>query len=225
MRISGAVATGAMALCLFGGWSATAAAQEIIAHGDWPPSTFCNVAFPVKLDAKGNPVKQLIPWSCNDKTSALTVPFGMSVKMCENDGEGPSGLGRCRQYLPGVFYVGDDMNDVGTSFFVDNRMVGYLNSADFPTDWLVGVAGTVDLSSGKGSTGLQLSSSGREVSESYSIDLPASCRSPRVVELTKANDASWGAHVEGQKLKLSLRVRYRHLAGPNNWVGVEIVCK
>src|SRR3989442_133290 len=70
----------------------------------------------------------------------------MSIEVCENGAGDPKGLGKCRRFLPGMNFVGNDLNDKASSFLVDNKMIGYLNSADFEAGYVIGIklVGTSD---------------------------------------------------------------------------------
>jgi hypothetical protein len=188
--------------------------------GDWPPVGHCDFTLYPSHDRQNIPD----PGYCNDTTSGVDVPFGMSVEVCENGVGDPHGLGKCRRFLPGMNNVGDDLNDKASSFLVDNKMVGYMNSADYPTGIKIGInfsgSDFNNLSPG-GSIGYD---EGWFYQNSV-IPLPSSCPNPHIVELTKAGDASWYSKVENNQLKLNLRVKNKSLFGANNWVGVEIVCQ
>src|SRR5437016_51082 len=74
--------------------------------GDWPPTGHCDSTLYPKDGYQGLPNP-----ACNDTASGVDVPFGMSLEICEHDGQGSAGLGKCRRFLPGMSGVGDDMND------------------------------------------------------------------------------------------------------------------
>ena len=185
--------------------------------GDWPPSGRCDFTLP-PTGRQGLPNP-----ACNDTTSGVDVPFGMSIEICEHDGQGSAGLGKCRRFLPGMNFVGDDMNDKGTTFIVEPRMIGYMNSADFPTGIkiFIGLSGS-DFGnlSASGSIGYD----GTWIKEDYSIPLPSSCSAPKVVETTKNGDASWSSSTQSGRLNLHLQIKPKAPFGGNNWVGIEVLC-
>jgi hypothetical protein len=148
----------------------------------------------------------------------------MSIEICEHDGQGSAGLGKCRRFLPGMNSVGEDMNDKGTTFLVEPRMIGYMNSTDFPTGIkiFIGLSGS-DFGNLKpsGSIGYD----GTWIKEEYSIPLPTSCPSPRVVETTKNGDGSWSSSIQNGRLDLRLQIKPKAPLGGNNWVGIEVLCR
>lgn len=194
-----------------------ASAQSVRVFGNWPADSFCVRDFPISAQ------RQVIDGACNDKTSTVQVPFGVSVEVCEHDGQGEAGLGRCRRFLPGTYFVGSDFNDIATSFLVERRMVAYLNSADLPTSWQIGVSlsGPTD---GPLKPGMIIGSDGGGMNMFYDVPLQPGCKHPKLLETTKANQASWSGGVANNRLKLTLHVDYKGLLGANNWVGVEIQC-
>jgi hypothetical protein len=185
--------------------------------GDWPATGRCDFTLLPQDGYQGLPNP-----NCNDSTSAVDVPFGMSLEICEHDGKGSKGLGKCRRFLPGLSTVGEDLNDKATSYKVEKKMIGYLNSKDFDTGIQIGVTanGTIDGPKVKADLGAD----SREIVEDYSIELPPSCPHPTVIEGTKAGDAHWGYSIANNRLTLWLRVKSRGFMGANNWVGVEILC-
>ena len=187
-------------------------------YGNWPPDNLCVRQFA----ASGT--YQIIDAQCNKEISAVEVPFGMSVNICELDGRGSSGRGRCRRFLPGTYFVGTDFNNIATSLLVENKMIAYLNSADLPPSWRI----SLRLSrppEGPLKPGMIVGSDGSGTNMDYDIPLPSSCAHPNLVETTKANSANWNGRVENGRLKLHLRVDFRGLFGADNWVGVEIQCR
>lgn len=78
--------------------------------GDFPATGFCHFSIVPDGQKKG------APNGCNDKISLVTVPIGMSARICEHDGQGSSGWGLCRDFGAGTSYVGNDLNDQGTTF-------------------------------------------------------------------------------------------------------------
>jgi hypothetical protein len=164
--------------------------------------------------------------ACNDTTSGVEVPFGMSIEICEHDGQGSAGLGKCRRFLPGRNGVGDDMNDIGTTFIVDPKMIGYMNSADYPT----GISITIGVSSNNpGVTPLspygKIWYDGTWILQENHIPLPSTCPKPTVVETTKNGDAAWGSSVTNNVLNVWMRIKPKQPFGANNWVGIEIRCQ
>jgi hypothetical protein len=185
-------------------------------YGNWPPDNFCVRQFAASA------THQIIDAPCNEEISAVEVPFGMSVDVCEHDGRGSSGRGKCRRFLPGTYFVGSDFNNIGTSFLVENKMIGYLNSADLPTSWRVRLKRHTE---GPLKPGMIITSDWNGMNMDYDIPLPSSCAHPNLVETTKANSAKWNGRVENGRLKLHLHVDFRGLFGADNWVGVEIKCR
>lgn len=198
--------------------STEASAQVVKLYGNWPPDGFCVRPF------APSPNRQLLDATCNDKTSTVEVPFGLSAELCEHDGQGSSGLGRCRRFLPGTYFVGNDFNDIVTSVLVERRMVAYLSSADLPTSWRVGIS-LSGPTEGPLKPGMIIGSDGGGMNMDYDIPLQPGCGHPRLVELTKANSANWSGGVTNGRLKLHLHVDFKALFGANNWVGVEIQCQ
>jgi hypothetical protein len=165
---------------------------------------------------------------CNDQVSGVDVPFGMSLEICEHDGGSPKGYGKCRRFLPGSSGVGDDMNDKGSVFKVENRMFGYINERDFDSDWDIPIG--ISYSTPAGLLGPIQPMPGRIsartwIDEDYSIPLPSTCPHPVVVELTKNNQAEWDSDLKNNLLHVHLSARKKPMFGEGNWVGIEIVCR
>lgn len=193
----------------------------VIVFGDWLPTGRCDFTLYPREGYQGLPNP-----ACNDTTSGVDVPFGMSLEICEHDGQGSAGLGKCRRFLPGASGVGDDMNDKGTSFKVERRMIGYMNSADYP----IGVRITIGASSNN--PGVQplspygkIGYDGTWITQENHIPLPSSCPNPRVIETTKNGDADWGSSIKNNVLNLWMHIQPKNPIGANNWVGIEIVCQ
>ena len=188
--------------------------------GDWFPTGHCDFTLNPRDGYQGLPNP-----ACNDTTSGVDVPFGMSLEICEHDGQGSPGLGKCRRFLPGRSGVGDDMNDKGTSYKVEKRMFGYLNSADYPTgiSIMIGVSGQ-DPGVGPLSPTGKISYDGTWINQENHIPFSSSCRNPTVVEITRSGDAEWGRSITNNTINTWMRVRPKAPFGANNWVGIEIVC-
>ncbi len=125
--------------------------------------------------------------------------------------------------LPGTYFVGADINDTATSFLAERKMSAYLNSADLPTSWKVGVS-LSGPTEGPLKPGMVLGSDGGGMDMTYDIPLPPECPDPKLEETTKANAAHWSGAVKDGRLRLNLHVDYKSPLGTNNWVGVEIRC-
>ena len=206
-------------------------AQSVKVFGDWPDTGFCDVSFSASGAWQGftGPNAQ-----CNDKTSAVQVPFGMSATLCDNDEAG--GLSPCRHFLPGTYGLDDKFNDKTSVVKAENVMIGYLNSADFPTDWAFGInfsgdpsatppAGfNLSISAGVGSSS-SFGFSDSFVAQGYVVTVPASCVQPDFHVTSQAGVAHWSAYWSpGQPLIVKLWVRNRKLGGANNWIGVQLEC-
>jgi len=191
----------------------------VIIYGDWPDTGRCDFTLTANPQRQGT-----VGAGCNDTATAVYVPFGMSVELCEHDGQSPAGLGKCRRFLPGTTNVGSDMNDKASSFLVEPSMFGYLNSVDFDSGFgpiTFGVSAGDDGVHATGGISLQGNST---INMDYNIPLPAKCLQPTVRETTKANDATWGSQIKNGVLHVGLSIKTKGLFGPNNWVGVEIKC-
>jgi hypothetical protein len=188
-----------------------AAGPSVTVYGDWPPTGACDQAL---TDTSG--VLQAFAAPCNDKISAIKVPFGWSARLCEHDAAG--GYGQCRTYLPmeGTFL--GDMNDKATTFSTEHRMVGYLNSADYP----VGIKVGYKYSSDGGS--IEVGYDGTWIAQTYSVILPSGCKL-QLSETTSTGDVEWSQSRSGNTLTLALKVKPRAPAGANHWVGVELQCR
>ena len=177
-----------------------------------------------------HPIPEILqgaPAGCNDKVSGVLVPFGLTAKICEHDGTGKTGWGLCRTFPPGGQYVGNDLNDRGTSFWVSDQVMSfYFTSADdeVPPALNGGVfyEGTTD---GNGKFRVELGLNTDWYTKSYEYSLPTWCAHPDVWESTKNNNAQWGYSVSGGVLKITLQVKPRLPFGANSWVGVGVRCK
>lgn len=190
-------------------------------NGDFPRTDYCNFSFPP--DGQ----RHFPPEGCNDKVSGVTVPIGMTARICEHDGQGSDGEGLCRDFGGGTSYVGNDLNDQGTSFFVsDNGSYFYLTTADdeVPSALNVGVTWTSNGDGKNGGFSVSITASRDWYTKSYSIPLPDWCAHPDVFESTKANDAEWKSTISSGILKIEMRVRPRLPFSSNNWVGVGVRC-
>ena len=196
------------------------AQSRVKVFGNWPDTGFCDVEF------GPSPAWQGFTGSngrCNDQTSAVYVPFGMSATLCDNDQAG--GLSPCRHFMPGTYPMDAPFNDKTSVVKVETSMIGYLNSAEFPTDVTIGVNVSGDPSNFNPSAGVYYGNSGDYIIQGYLVPIPSSCVQPNLTETTKANDARWRATwTPGQSLKVVLWARYKHLFGTNNWVGVQLSC-
>lgn len=190
--------------------------------GDFPSTGFCDATLYASAGVQGHPNGE-----CNDTTSAVDVPFGMSIKLCEHDGQGSSGFGKCRTFLPGITPVGEEFNDKATSYFVEKRMIGYLNSGDFASPINIFIGVSID-SQGTGGQGTHPATPigwrSYPISQEYTIPLPASCLNPKVIETTKNGDSSWYSYTKNNVLFIGLEVKPHLPLSGRNWVGVEILC-
>jgi hypothetical protein len=185
--------------------------------GDWPSTGRCDFTLYPHAGYQGLPNA-----ACNDQISAVDVPFGMSIEICQHDGQGKSGLGKCRRFLPGVSGLDEELNDKGTSFKVENKMICYLNSADYSPGVKIEI--TSSNASGSMETDGSIGYDNGWIIQRYSVTLPSHCSKAKVVETTKAGDADWGYHISNNRLGLFLKIRARKVFGGNNWIGVEIIC-
>lgn len=187
-----------------------------VAHGDIPPSGFCDIRLPIG--------KSWIPWECNDKTSSLEVPFGYQVTVCEHDGEGPKGYGQCRDYPPGNHDLqGSGFGDVATFFDISDRMAVYLSSADDEIPAAIKPLITYTHKSDGGKVGVDIRIDDNWYAKNYSVELPPGCNI-QVWETTKAGVADWIYSVQNGRLNINLRVKPRMPFAGNNWVGVGFRC-
>jgi hypothetical protein len=197
----------------------TTTSNDVTFFGDWPPTSCCN--FNV---ARGSTVGPPVA-ACDNNISGVDVPFGLSAEICEFRGAGSEGSGRCRRFMPGRTFVGEDMNDIASSFQVEDGMIAYMNSSHFPT----GVTVTVGVSGndpGVGSIG-PLFSVGRDgtwITQAYNIALPESCTQPTFRATTQNGEAEWSKDVRGRHATINLRIKPKAPFGPNNWVGVKMDC-
>jgi hypothetical protein len=188
--------------------------------GDWPNTGFC------EFWLAPSDQRYFAPPGCNDKVSGVRVPFGLTARICEHDGEGPAGWGLCRDFPPGDHFVGNDLNDRGTSFWVtDKQMTFYFTSAadEVPPAFrfAVNYKGNLD---GNGQLSVDLNFDQTWYTKTYEYRLPQWCMNPQLWEATKANAAEWQHQLSGGVLRIVLRVKDRVPFGPNNWVGVGVRC-
>jgi hypothetical protein len=211
-------------------------AQSVTVFGDYPDTGRCDQSF------GPNNNFQTFNYGCNDSASGIDVPWGMSATLCDNvdprwndpnpDVAKQANLGYCRHYLPGRYQIDGAFNDKASSLKVNNGMVGYLSSGDFPPDIAIGVSLSSPTDTFNPSATVFVGSSGGWVLQAYRVVIPPSCAQPNVRETTKNGDAHWsGSWKPGAPLLLNLRVQYRQLLQgvwkgyANNWVGVELTCK
>ncbi|QSY06043.1 hypothetical protein J2A69_26535 [Burkholderia pseudomallei] len=208
--------------------------------GNHPPTGWCHFKFRAKGRAS-DPLsknREGVPGTCNDTASTISVPFGAGGRICEDDGlgkNGNDGWGKCRDYGPGLNqYVGDDMNDIGSSFWAwDDQMVFYMtsDSDEAPDDFVIGI--TYDFQNNSGPTdgfGVSLlKANDGYYYKTYRMPLPVWCEHPDVWESTRNGDATWSDSVQGGVMTLRLKVKARSgmfaKFQSNNWVGVGIRCK
>ena len=191
--------------------------------GDWPPTGFCDFNLP----PKGN-VAQGAPAGCNDRVSGVKVPFNLEAKICEHDGQGSAGWGKCRNWGVGDHFVGHDLNDRATTFWVKDADANYVyfTSADdeVPPALTGGISYKGD-TDGNGSVSIDLDYNTEWYTKTYTLTLPPYCRNPQVWESTRNNNAEWSHTLQGGVLRIVLKVKPRAPFGANSWVGVGIRCR
>jgi hypothetical protein len=188
--------------------------------GTYPATSYLRWSVP----ADGQ--KHFPPQGYNDTASSIEVPIGMSGKICEHDG-GNGDYGNCRTYGAGTSFVGDDLNDRGTSFWAnDQGSYFYLTTADdeVPSALDVGVTYTATTDGTNGQVSVTLKINRDWYTKNYSIPLPTYCAHPEVFESTKANKAEWTSTISGGVLNIELKVQRHVPTTPNNWVGVGVRC-
>ncbi len=144
--------------------------------------------------------------------------------------------GLCRSFAPGNNqYVGNDLNDKGTSFWAyDDQMTFYMTSGsdEVPDSWEIGATYDFQNTSGPGNGfGITFGPDGQKsgrFNKTYRYPLPAWCAHPQIWESTKNGDANWNSSTAGGVLTITLSVMPRQgfgRFGPNNWVGLGVRCK
>ncbi len=195
--------------------SANPSTSAVTFFDDWPPSSCCNFALSPTGRREGPN-----PWACNDRISGLDVPFGMSAEICEHEGPG---LGKCRRFLPGRSFVGSDLNDKATTFLVDPKMIGNLDSNDYPPGFFIsiGISGSIDNPRAGGSIGYD----GTDLVYHDAIPLPNTCLNPHVITTSKRNDGSATSFVKDGILNVTMRVKPTPPFGSSSQIGIEIKCQ
>jgi hypothetical protein len=202
-------------------------------HGHNPPANFCDFG----LEPLGAPAddwyrtRQTPRPGCNDKTSGVTVPFGLQVRMCDHDGRGrPTPWGACHDFSPGYHPVPSSFNDKASSLWVFevNEMYFYFTSAsdEVPSSLTAGVfyEATTD-DPGGGHFKVKFGMDQNWYTKVYELVLPSWCANPDVWETTKNNDASQTHAINNGVLRMELKVQPTAPFGATNWVGVGVRCK